>query len=151
MTFVRSPKDFWAGILFIAFGVAAVTIAYNYPLGTAGRMGPGYFPRGLGFIMIGLGSILSLRALKVVGGKIQFTSFKPLLIVLGSVLIFGLVAPSLGVIFSTILLVMLSSTAAYDYRWKESIIAALVIAAFTYVTFVWALSLQLPVWPAFFR
>jgi len=62
-----------------------------------------------------------------------------------------LVAPSLGVIFSTILLVMLSSTAAYDYRWKESIIAALVIAAFTYVTFVWALSLQLPVWPAFFR
>ena len=151
MTFVRSPKDFWAGILFIAFGVAAVTIAYNYPLGTAGRMGPGYFPRGLGFIMIGLGSILSLRALKLAGGKIQFGSFKPLLIVLGSVLIFAVAAPTLGVIIATILLIAISSTAAYDYRWKESIIAALAIATFTYAAFIWGLSLQLPVWPTFFR
>ena len=55
MPFIRSPKDFWAGILFIAFGTAAIAIAVNYPVGTAGRMGPGYFPRGLGILLILIG------------------------------------------------------------------------------------------------
>ena len=45
MTFIRNPKDFWAGLVYIAFGVAAILIALKYPVGSAGRMGPGYFPR----------------------------------------------------------------------------------------------------------
>ena len=112
MTFIQSPKDFWAGILFITFGLAAVLIAREYPIGTAGRMGPGYFPRVLGLMMIGLGAILSLRALKLKGTPIQFGSFKPLLIVLGSVIIFALLAPKLGLVLATIALILSSSVAS---------------------------------------
>ena len=55
MAFIRHPKDFFAGLLFIAFGIAAIAIGSNYPLGTAARMGPGYFPRILGILLIALG------------------------------------------------------------------------------------------------
>lgn len=150
MTFVRNPKDFWAGILFIAFGLAALLVAREYPIGTAGRMGPGYFPRALGFIMMGLGAILALRALKLQGTPMQFGSFRPLLIVLGSVILFGLAAPKLGLMVATIILILVSSLASHESRWKESIVAALVLALFTYLIFSLGLKLQLPVWPVFF-
>ena len=58
MAFIRHPKDFYAGLLFIAFGVAAIVIGSNYALGTAARMGPGYFPRILGILLVTLGAIL---------------------------------------------------------------------------------------------
>ncbi len=150
MTFVKSPKDFWAGVLFISFGLAAVLIAREYPIGTAGRMGPGYFPRALGIIMIALGALLSLRALKINGPKIELLSFKPLLIVLGSVVLFALVAPKLGLVVATILLILASSTADREYRWRESMIASVVLAIFTVAAFSWGLKLQLPIWPVFF-
>jgi uncharacterized membrane protein YqjE len=149
MSFVRNPKDFWSGVLFISFGLAAIIVAREYPVGTAARMGPGYFPRGLGILMLVLGAILALRSLRIAGTKIEFGSFKPLLIVLGSVVVFALFAPKLGLVVSTILLILMSSTADKEYRWKESMIAALVLAVFTIAAFSWGLKLQLPVWPAF--
>ncbi len=149
MAFVRSPKDFWAGVLFIVFGLLAILIAREYPLGTAARMGPGYFPRGLGILMIALGSILTLRALRISGTKIHFGSPKPLLIVLGSVIMFALAAPKLGLVVATVLLILASSTADKEYRWKESVIASVILAMFTIAAFSWGLKLQLPIWPAF--
>ncbi len=62
---MRSPKDLVAGLLFIAVGIAAIAIAANYTLGTAARMGPGYFPRILGILLIVLGAILALRSLRL--------------------------------------------------------------------------------------
>ena len=69
MGVIRHPKDFVAGLLFVAVGIAAIVIAANYPLGTAARMGPGYFPRILGILLILLGSALALRALRLQGGQ----------------------------------------------------------------------------------
>ena len=149
MTFIRNPKDFWAGVLFIAFGLAAVIIARDYAMGSAGRMGPGYFPRGLGILMIVLGLILALRAVRVDGPKIEFRSFKPLAIVLGSVVVFAMAAPKLGLIGATILLIVLSSTASHEFRLKESIISSLALSVFTLAAFVYGLKLQLPTWPWF--
>jgi len=151
MSFIRNPKDFWAGVLFIAFGLAAVIIARDYALGTAGRMGPGYFPRGLGIIMIALGLILSLRAVRMTGPRIQFGSFKPLLIVLGSVIVFAMAAPRLGLIVATILLIVISSTASHEFRLKEALISSVALAAFTLAAFVYGLKLQLPTWPWFIQ
>lgn len=149
MTFIRNPKDFWAGVLFIAFGLAAVIIARDYAMGSAGRMGPGYFPRGLGILLIVLGLILSLRAVRVDGPKIEFRSFKPLAIVLGSVVVFAMAAPKLGLIAATILLIVLSSTASHEFRLKEAIISSLALSVFTLAAFVYGLKLQLPTWPWF--
>ena len=151
MTFIKHPKDFWAGILYIAFGVAAITIALNYPAGSAGRMGPGYFPRALGTILIALGLFLALRALRLQGPALSFPAFKPLLVIIGSVVVFGIAAPPLGLVVATILLVIVSSAASDEFRWKEAVVSSLILAAFTVAAFAYGLQLQLPVWPAFAR
>jgi hypothetical protein len=149
MHWIRHPKDFWAGVLFIAFGTAAVTLGAGYPLGTAARMGPGYFPRVLGMLLIGMGLILALRALKLTGPPLAMRNLKPLVIVLASVLVFGLTATRLGVVAATMLLILISSTADQEYRWKEALVSSLVLAVLTVAAFIWGLGVQLPVWPPF--
>jgi uncharacterized membrane protein YqjE len=147
VTFIKSPKDFWAGIMYIAFGLATVTIALNYSAGTAGRMGPGYFPRALGSLMMLLGAFLCLRATRIKGSTLSLGSPKPLLVVLGSVVLFGLTVPSLGMALSTLMLVIVSSVASGEFRWKEAVVASLVVAVFAVVVFAYGLGLQMPVWP----
>ena len=149
MHWIRHPKDFWAGALFIAFGTAAIAIGASYPVGTAARMGPGYFPRVLGLILVVLGLILAVRALKLTGAPLAMRNVKPLLIVLGSVLAFGLAATRLGIVAATVLLIVISSTADRDFRWKEALIRSAVLAALTVAAFIWGLGVQLPVWPPF--
>jgi hypothetical protein len=149
MKIIRHPKDFAAGLLFAAVGVAAVVIAANYPLGTAARMGPGYFPRILGILLIVLGSALALRALKLQGAPIPRWHWKPIVIVLGSVVLFGAIVNSVGLALSTVILIVLASSASPEFRPKESIISGIALAALSVAVFVIALKLQLPIWPQF--
>jgi hypothetical protein len=147
MAFVRHPKDFVAGLLFIAIGIAAIVIAANYPLGTAARMGPGYFPRILGILLIALGSILALRALKLQGSPLPSWPWRPTVVVLASVVAFGLLVTHIGVVLSTIGLIVAASAASREFRPKESLIAGTLLAALAVGVFVLGLKLQLPIWP----
>lgn len=147
MALIRHPKDFWAGVLFIAFGGAACVIALNYAMGTTARMGPGYFPRVLGLMLCALGALLVLRSFKLQGVPLSFPTFKPIAIVLASVLLFGFVVNQAGLVIATLLLVLVSSTASHEYRWRESIVAAIALAVFVVVAFRYGLGLQLPTWP----
>ena len=149
MQWNKNPKDFWAGIVYIAFGAAAIGIAFNYPIGSAGRMGPGYFPRALGIILIAIGAFLAFRALRTTGSPLSFGAFKPIFVIIGSVVLFGIAAPKLGLVAATIILVIVSSMASDEFRWKEAVIASVVLAIFTILAFSWGLKLQLPVWPWF--
>ncbi len=149
MISIRNPKDFWAGALYAAFGLAAILIALDYPIGTTSRMGPGYFPRALGILLIVIGAILMLRGIRETGARIELGSFKPLVVVLGSIALFGLVAPYFGMVVATIVLVAVSSFASHEFRWKEALVASIFLAVFTVAAFGYGLDLQLPLWPAF--
>jgi uncharacterized membrane protein YqjE len=149
MARIRHPKDFGAGVMFIAFGIAAIAIGTGYPLGVAARMGPGYFPRILGILLIAFGTILMVRALRLRGARITLESPRPLLIVLGSVVLFGLTAPSLGLVVATVLLIMVSSAASTEFRWKEALLSSVILAALSVAGFIWGLGLQFSIWPAF--
>jgi hypothetical protein len=150
MGLIRHPKDFWAGVLFIVLGAAGILLALDYAMGTAGRMGPGYFPRWLSGILVGLGVLLVLRSFRLQGEKIAFPTFQPVVIVLASVLAFGLTVTKLGLVVATILLVVIASFASHEHRWKESLIAAAALAAFVVAAFKYGLQLQLPIWPTMF-
>lgn len=149
MGFIRHPKDFYAGLLFVAVGVAAIVIAANYPLGTAARMGPGYFPRILGILLILLGSALVLRALKLKGSPLPGWHWRPTIIVLGSVVLFGAIVNAVGLALSTVILIVLASAASSEFRPKEALISGIALAVLTIAVFVIGLKLQLPIWPAF--
>jgi len=150
MAFIRHPKDFFAGLLFVAFGVAAITIGSNYTLGTAARMGPGYFPRILGILLIALGGALVVRALRLNGPPLPGWKWRPTVIVLASVALFGMIVNYAGVVLSTILLIVAASAASHEFRWRESLVAGVVLAALAVGVFVIGLKLQLPIWPAAF-
>jgi hypothetical protein len=147
MSLIRHPKDFWSGVLFIVLGGAGFLIALDYAMGSAGRMGPGYFPRSLGVILAALGAILVVRSFRLTGMPISFPTLMPVLIVLGSVLMFGLTVTWLGLVIATILLVVVSSLASHEFRWIEATIAAVALAIFVVIAFRWGLQIQLPVWP----
>jgi hypothetical protein len=144
---IRHPKDFFAGVIFIAFGIAAIVIGSNYALGTAARMGPGYFPRILGILLILLGGALALRSLRLQGAPIPAWKWRPTSIVLGSVVLFGLIVTRLGLVLSTIVLIVLASAASHEFRPKEAVISAILLAALAVGVFVIGLKLQLPIWP----
>lgn len=147
MAIIRHPKDFFAGVIFIAFGIAAIVIGSNYALGTAARMGPGYFPRILGILLILLGSALALRALRLQGSPIPAWKWRPTLIVLGSVVLFGMIVTHLGLVLSTVALIVVASAASHEFRPKEASISAILLAALAVGVFVIGLKLQLPIWP----
>ena len=147
MSIIRHPKDFYSGLIFIGFGVAAIVIGSNYALGTAARMGPGYFPRILGILLIILGAALSLRALRVQGSPVPSWKWRPTLIVLGSVILFGVIVNTVGLVLSTIILIVLSSAASHEFRYKEALVSGVLLATLAVAVFVIGLKLQLPIWP----
>ncbi len=149
MAIIRHPKDFFAGVMFVAFGVAAIAIGSGYPLGTAARMGPGYFPRILGILLIVLGLVIALRGLKLHGSPISFGSPKPMAIVLGSVVLFGALSLYIGLILAGVMLIVVSSAGSSEFRWKEALVSGVVLSVGAVLVFIWGLGLQFSVWPPF--
>lgn len=150
MAAIRHPKDFWSGVLFILIGIAAIIVGSRYNLGTAARMGPGYFPRILGGLMIVLGVILALRALRTQGAPLPGWKLRPTLVVLGSVVLFGAIVQPVGVAISTVILVVSASAASREFRPLEATISGVLLAALAVGVFVIGLKLQLPIWPSLF-
>ena len=147
MAVVRSPKDLVAGLLFIGTGIAAIAIAANYTLGTAARMGPGYFPRLLGMLLIVLGAILTVRSLRLTGPPLPGWKWRPVLVTLGSVVVFGLIVNHAGLVLSTILLIVMASAASHEFRPREAVISGIALAALSVGVFVIGLKLQIGIWP----
>ncbi len=146
---IRNPKDLVAGLLFAAFGVLAVVVSSSYAMGSASRMGPGYLPRALGVLLIAFGAALALRGLRPGAGARVRWNVVPLLVVLAAVGLFSMAAKWLGVVASTLLLVVVASAVSGEFRWREALISGLVLGAAAVAVFVYALGIPLPVWPAF--
>ena len=141
------PKDFWAGVMFFTAGLAAMVIAFGYPLGTAARMGPGYFPRVLGGILMVLGLVLAGRSFKLQGEPITPFAWRAVALVLGAVVLFGAIATKVGLVVSTILLIFISGYASKEFNIKESAISSVILATASVLMFIIGLKLQFPIFP----
>jgi hypothetical protein len=142
---IRNPQDFWAGVIFIAIGAAAVILGRDHPMGTTMRMGPAYFPTVLGTLLVLIGLALLLRALVLAGGQVgQFTFWKPSL-VLGSNVVFGLLLRPLGLVVALIALVLVSAYASQRFRWPVALALAVGLAASSAIAFVRLLGLPIPI------
>jgi len=149
---IKSQKDFWSGLMFIVTGVAFAWGALNYSFGNSARPGPGYFPFGLGLLMAVLGGVVLFGALTVEtedGDPIGPWAWKPLLVIVGSLVLFGLTLQPLGLLISLPLLVITSAYAGDEFHWKDALLNAAILTAGSWLIFVKGLSLTLPVLPAF--
>lgn len=143
---VRSPKDFWAGVLYAAFGGAAVVIAAGeYPMGTGARMGPGYFPIALGLLLLAFGLACLVRSFVRAGEPIGAIAYKPLALVTGATVLFGLLLPVLGLVVALVVLALVSAAASAQFRFDWRAAAGLVVlVAACALVFVTALGVPLP-------
>ena len=146
---IQGPKDFWAGTLFIAAGAFTVTVASQYPMGFAARMGPGYFPRALGTLLMILGAMSVVRSFQLPGDRLHRWRWRPLVVALGSVVVFGLIVQHAGLAISTSFLVIAASAASHEFRPAESVVSSLLMAVLCAAVFVYALHIQIPLWPQF--
>lgn len=147
---IKSPRDFWAGIMFVAFGAFAVVVAQmNYQMGTAVRMGPGYFPTVLGGMLAALGLLVLLESLVIEGEKVAKFYFRPLIFILVACLAFAYLLKPLGVMLSIAALVGISAYGGHEFKLKEVLILTVAMVIISVLVFVKGLTLPFPIWPAF--
>jgi len=144
---IRNARDVVAGLLFMAFGAVALVMAQSYAIGTAARMGPGYFPRLLGFLLLGLGGLQLFLGLRSRIAAPLDLHWRPLTILLLSVGLFIVLTPVAGLAASGLVLVLVSSTASREFRWKDALIAGVVLGGAAAALFVRGLGVPLPIWP----
>jgi len=149
---IKSQKDFWSGLMFLATGLGFAWGATFYSFGTSARPGPGYFPLGLGLILAVLGAITLFEAMTIEtedGEPVGSFAWKPLITILLSVLVFGLVLPRIGMALTIPILVAIASMAGDTYHWRDVLISALVLTFGSWLIFILGLKLVIPVWPPF--
>jgi len=144
---IRAPKDFWAGVMFCGFAAVAILAARGYSLGSAGRMGPGYFPLLLGLVLAGLGLLLIGRSLVLDGEPVPRLHLLPLAIIAAAVCLFGLTIEPLGLVGALTVLIIPVAFAGPHVRPLETVALALVLIAFSVGVFVYLLGLPIGVWP----
>ncbi len=139
--------DLAFAVFLVALGALAFGLASPLSVGTAAAMGPGYVPRGLAVIIMIYGFVLGGRAMFAGAVAFPAVAWRPLFLILGSVVLFAVVLPVAGLALTSFALVICAGFAAYDVRVRENAIAAVTLAAFAVVLFVVALGLPIKVWP----
>ena len=100
---IKSQKDFWAGLMFLVVGAGFAIGATNYSMGTSARPGAGYFPLGLGVLTALLGAIILFKSLTIEtegGDLIGHIAWRPLIVIVLTINVFGFLLPRLGMIVS---------------------------------------------------
>lgn len=142
---IRNPKDFWSGIVFLGVGSATVVLAQKYPLGTALKMGPGYFPTALGALLASVGLIAIGRSFIRPGTAIEPFHLKLLFAVTGATIVFGVLVRGAGLAVAVPVLVLATAAVSVYFRWRPALILAGGLAIFSSLLFVKALGLPIPI------
>jgi hypothetical protein len=134
--------------MFCGFAVVALLASRGYSLGTAGKMGPGYFPLLLGAVLLGLGFILIGRSLMIDGEPMARLHVLPIAIIAFAVALFGVMIEPLGLVVTLAVLTMVTAWAGTDFRFGETAVLTIALIAFSIGVFVYLLGLPISIWPS---
>jgi hypothetical protein len=143
---VKSPQDLGAGVVFVLIGVAGIVFGQDLAYGSAARMGPGYFPTLLSYLIIAIGVVLAVKSLATEGPRIERIHVRPLLAILVAILGFGVLIDRIGLALSAAALTIVAAYARRDVSKTETLLLAVGLALFTVGIFAYALKQPLPAW-----
>jgi Tripartite tricarboxylate transporter TctB family len=148
---ILAPKEFWLGIVYLLLGAAGIWYSFDYPMGTAARMGPGYLPCLISGLLLVFSAASLIRSVRLSGEPTGSIAFRPLLCVLGGVLAFGILAERAGLVAAISALVLTSAAASPEFRFQWSAIIGLIgFIAFCALVFVKWLAVPLPLLGSWF-
>jgi drug/metabolite transporter (DMT)-like permease len=151
---IKSQKDFWSGLMFLATGVVFAVGATNYSMGSSARPGPGYFPLILSAVMAILGAIVLFESLTIEtpeGDPVGAFAWKPLIVIVAAIAVFGFTLPLLGMMLAVPILIFITSLAGDEFHWKGVLINAIILTIGAWAIFVYGLKLTIPMWPWFVK
>jgi hypothetical protein len=142
---IKAPKDFWTGVIYLGVGALGILIGREYSFGSAGRMGPGYFPFVISCLLLLFGVITVVRSFMTDGEPVGALAWRSIAWVVGSVVAFGLLLPTAGLIIAMLVMVLMSAAASDKFRFEWAATAGLVgLVVFCSLVFVKGLGVPMP-------
>jgi hypothetical protein len=139
---IANNIDFWAGVMFILFGLAAVYMSRDYPMGSAMRMGPGYFPTYLGYLMMAFGLYIGGKGVLKGSEPIGPWAFKPIFVLSLGVVVFGFLIETIGFVPSLVALIVITSLSGKEgFRPIELLIVTAVLTVGAVAVFIYGIGL----------
>jgi putative tricarboxylic transport membrane protein len=146
---IRSPRDFWGGLVLIAVGILAIWASRDLPGQRGFAFGPGTAPRLFAGLLVGLGALVALVGLVTDGPRIEKYKIRgPVLVIVGILAFAGMIRP-LGMVIASYVTFIIAILGSKEMRVLESIIAAAVMTVFCVLLFVYLLNLPFQLWPRF--
>src|SRR4029077_12281887 len=143
---IKSPQDFGAAIVFLLMGLGGLYFGKDLNSGTAGRMGPGYFPFVLSWLIIAIGVVVGLMSLSTEGPPIEVPQFRPLFFVLLSVIVFGYLMSYVGLAITGVVMTLIAAFARREVKLFESLLLGVGLSIGCVLIFVYGLGQPLPAW-----
>lgn len=143
----RDLQDLVGGLLLVVLGVFVVLYAQRYDYGTPARMGPGFFPYWLGWLLAALGVLIALPAWFRRGGEPLQVQWRNLLFVLGAIVLFAFTLKPLGLAAAAFASAFVATLAERGFGWRGRVLVSAGVAALTVAIFIGGLAMVLPVWP----
>ena len=150
---IKSQRDFWSGLLFVATGLAFAWGSTEYSFGSSARPGPAYFPFGLGVLLALLGGLVLFKALTIEsanGDPVGAIAWRPLIVITAAICLFGLLLPRLGLVLTLPAVIVLSTLAGDEFKLKEALLNSAILTLMSWLIFIRGLRLVIPVWPEIF-
>jgi hypothetical protein len=135
------PTNGLCAAIFIAFGVFFAIQSLSLDIGTAFRMGPGYFPLLLACVLILLGLIILIQAARVGSEPIGSLAWRGMLFVLPAPIFFGLTVRGLGFVPALFCTALIAAFASHRMRPGIALLLAAVLTLFSVVVFSYGLGL----------
>ena len=138
-----NAKDLAAGLIFVAIGLAFGSMAIELQLGTARRMGPGYFPFILAIALVVLGAAIAWQGMRQPAQAIGSMPWRALLLIVATPILFGLTLRGVGLVPAIFGVVLISAAASTMSRLVPTILLSVALAIFCAVVFIEGLNLPI--------
>ena len=160
---IRGPRDFFGGLALFVVAAIALWASSSLPGQQGFAFGPGTAPRIFAGLLMAVGVVITVMGLVVKGPPLESFALRGPAYVLVGILVFAatvrgihvdvasipIVIPAFGMVPATFLAFMISIFGSTEFRWVESLIAAVAMTAFCVGLFVYLLQLPFQLWPMF--
>ncbi len=140
-------RDLISGTTMVGVGLfVAVYSSNHYPVGSAEKMGPGYFPLLLGCIFAALGLVIALLSLRKTVHVVQPPPFtlRPFLAVIAAVALFAVLITRIGLIPTTILMVIVTASGSNSFQLRRAVLLGVSLSVIAWLIFSLGLQMTLP-------
>lgn len=138
-------RDVLSGALFVAAGAGGLWFGQELAIGTAFRMGPGYFPRLLCSLLVVIGAIVAVKGIIAGGDRPDGLHWRPLILVTIAVLLFAGLVGNFGLLPAAAAVVFVGALGGPEFKIVEGVALAAILSAASVALFIYALGMTMPI------